>query len=341
MFDESETIGYRHLSWTNAISADKVRVTIVESQAVPLIQSIGVYKAVGAFEGLTSIDSKIFTTTQKWTTEDEGIWTKVVGASASTTFTGTRFYVTGIVDQGHGNIEVYVDDKKVATVNYKSKIRQLRQILYTSDDVVLSYGEHTVKLVCASEAIALHSLLYLDNKDQGMFEIASSEYSVNEDQTVTVQVKRVGGKAKKATVTFQTAPCTAVHGKNYIDITKTLVFEAGDDEHQFIDVETIYYEEPTGDLNFYTGIVDPTDDAITVFNHSSVVNIIDIESEKKMNVSNFNKKSLNEKIVFYVLAALMTNVVVVAITFLVVKKKKDNQHNPIPLNNSDQNVYTN
>ena len=133
---------------------------------------------------------------------------------------GTRFYVTGILDPGHRNMDVYVDDVKVATVSCKSKVRQLRQILYTHENT-LSYGVHKVKLVCASEAIALHSLLYLDNEAQGMFEIDSFEYSVNEGQTVTVQIKRFGGSKKKASVTFQTTPGTAVHGKNYEDCVKT------------------------------------------------------------------------------------------------------------------------
>ena len=37
----------------------------------------------------------------------------------------------------------------------------------------------------------------------------------------------------------------------------------------------------------------------------------------------------------------MAGVAVVAVTLLVVKKKKDNQQDPTPLNNVDQNVYTN
>lgn len=349
LFDESQTIGYRHLSRTNAVTADKVRVTIVESQAVPLIQSIGIFKAVGSFaidddipEGLTSIDSKTFTTTEKWTTEEEGIWTKVKGGSASTTFTGSRFYVTGILDPGHGNMDVYVDDQKVDTVSCKSATRQLRQILYTSKDP-LTYGQHTVKLVCASEAIALHSLLYLDNNNQGMFEITSNEYSVNEGDTVTVEVKRVGGTGKKATVTFQTAPGTAVHGKNYEDVTKTLVFEAGDTKSQFVDVKTIYHEEPTGDLNFFAEIVDPTDGAITGFNHSATVNIIDIEKVKLFNkmFASLKAKKFSNPVAFYVLGAVMAVAAVVAITLIVIKKKKNDSQDATPLNNVDKNVYTN
>ncbi|KAK8898520.1 hypothetical protein M9Y10_000811 [Tritrichomonas musculus] len=349
LFDESQTIGYRHLSRSNQVTADKVRVTIVESQAVPLIQSIGIFKAVGSFafdddipEGLTFIDSKTFSTTEKWTTEDEGIWTKVKGGSASTSFTGTRFYITGILDPGHGDMDVYVDDRKVATVNCKSATRKLRQVLYVSDEVSLSYDKHTVKVVCASEAIAIHSLLYLDNNAQGMFEIASSEYSVNEGQTVTVEVRRVGGYNKKATVTFQTAPGTAVHGKNYEDVTKTLVFEAGDSEPQFIDVKTIYHQEPTGDLNFYAEIVDPTDGAITGFNHSSVVNIIDIQKVKKLEMKNDSsmKKLFSNTLAFYVLGAVVALCAAVAIVLIIINNKRSSEQDPTPLNNVDEKVYT-
>lgn len=350
LFYEAQTIGYRHLARNSSVTADQVRVTILESQAVPLIQSISVFKAVGSFavdddipEGLTSIDSKTFETTQKWTTEEEGIWSKVVGASASTSFTGTRFYVTGILDPGHGNMDVYVDDVKVATVNCKSKVRQLRQVLYTHENT-LSYGVHKVKLVCASEAIALHSLLYLNNEAQGMFEIDSSEYSVNEGQTVTVKVKRVGGSAKKASVTFQTAPGTAVHGKNYEDVTKTLVFEAGDDEPQFVDVKTIYHQEPTGDLNFYAEIVDPTDGAITGFNHSSVVNIIDIQKAGGLMMNNrkLDEKKGSGHVLVYALAAVMVAAVAVAvIAFFIMNRKKNDSNDQNPLNNVEHKNYTN
>ena len=37
MFNEIKTISYHHLGLNSAVAADKVRITIVQSQAVPLI----------------------------------------------------------------------------------------------------------------------------------------------------------------------------------------------------------------------------------------------------------------------------------------------------------------
>ena len=172
--------------------------------------------------------------------------------------------------------------------------------------------------------------------------VASSEYSFDEGKTVTVEFKRVGGSAKKVTVSFQTAPGTAVHGKNYEDVTKTLIFEAGDSEPQFIDVKTIYHEELTGDLKFYEEIVDLTDSAITGFNHSSTINIIGIQNHKKLS----NEKSLlsmkhSNPLTVYILTVFMAVVAVSAIVALVIIKKHLNEsQDQTSLNNVEKIEYT-
>ncbi len=47
------------------------------------------------------------------------MWTKETGASVTYQFEGTKAYVVATVDPGHGEMDVYVDGQKLATVNTK------------------------------------------------------------------------------------------------------------------------------------------------------------------------------------------------------------------------------
>ena len=72
-----------------------------------------------------------------------------------------------------------------------------------------------------------------------------------------------------------------------------------------------------------------------------MVNIIDIESGKKLDADSKPMKSSNGKVALYAAAAVMAGVAVVAIILLVLKKKKVEQQDPTPLNNVDQKNYKN
>ena len=52
-------------------------------------------------------------------------------------------------------------------------------------------------------------------------------------------------------------------------------------------------------------------------------------------------KKFSNPVAFYVLGAVMAVAAVVAITLIVIKKKKNDSQDATPLNNVDKNVYTN
>ena len=49
------------------------------------------------------------------------------GASVTYQFEGTKAYVVATVDPGHGEMDVYVDGQKLATVNTQSPSRKRSQ----------------------------------------------------------------------------------------------------------------------------------------------------------------------------------------------------------------------
>ena len=67
--------------------------------------------------------------------EGTGIWINGNGNGANapyaeTKFKGTKAWVIGTIDQKHGPADVYIDGKKVASINTYSATRKLGQIFY-------------------------------------------------------------------------------------------------------------------------------------------------------------------------------------------------------------------
>ena len=283
-FGSGHTIGAKRLVRGAPVRADQIRVNITGSQAVPLIENIGAFKAEGAFEqesimpeGLSMIDDREFDRSDGWNLEtidgvnDTGMWANP-GAEASFTFTGTKAWIVGTKDPNHGTMDVYVDGNLVATPDAYQPNRQLKQILYVTDD--LPYGEHTVRMVCKTKATGLDAAFILDNNGAGMFEIDPASYTVLEGGTQNIVIKRVGGTSGEVSVDFQTAPDTAVHGRHYNDVNETVTFADGQDTAE-VTVEAIENNEVTGDLRFFAEIVNPAGGAILGFNTRADVIIKD------------------------------------------------------------------
>ncbi|EAY03865.1 Calx-beta domain containing protein [Trichomonas vaginalis G3] len=276
-FEEGTTIGAKRLCRQIAVTARKVRITIVSSQAVPIIDKIGVYKAYGEFElgsgipdGLVEVLSDKFILADRWNHESEGIWTTKVAAFAQYEFTGSKFFVYGIVDPSHGHVDVFVDDQKVDTFDSHASERKLRQLLFSSPD--FAYGKHTVRLVLVDKAMALHSLELLTNEGRGMFEIEKLDYDVPKGGKFQLKIKRVGGVDGECKVTLQTTHGSAVHDRHYEDITLDLEYKQNENE-KTVFIHTINNTETTGNLTFFCQIVDPTNKAIIGYNQLSTVTI--------------------------------------------------------------------
>ena len=291
-FGKGYTIGAKRLVRGSSVKASKVRITIEESLDTPLINNVEVYKADKAFaiksiapEGTDFIDNVSFENKDSWIQENIGIgntgmYSNTTGKHTSFTFTGSKAWVIGTFDPGHGIMEVYVDDKKVADVDTYKATRAISQIIYATDD--LEYGTHTVKVVIKGQKnqsssgnyIGIDGAYYLNNNGAGMFEIERGSYTVNEGESQEITIKRVGGSKGVATVHFSTSPDSGVHGRHYKDINKTIEFADGQTEAK-VSIEAIENDEKSGDLRFYCSIDTPSSNAILGFNTEAVVIIKD------------------------------------------------------------------
>ncbi|WP_291652617.1 alpha-L-fucosidase [Clostridium sp.] len=296
-FGRGHTIGAKRLVRGMPVSASKIKINIEDSLAVPLIENVEVYKADEAFEiesivpsGTDFIDNVDFANKDRWIQENIGIgntgmYSNITGNHSSFTFTGTKAWIIGTLDPGHGIMEVWVDGERVSDVDTYNSKRSVSQILYETND--LEYGEHTVKLVVKGEKnpsssgnyIGLDCAYYLNNNESGMFEIEDTNYIVDEGESKEITVKRVGGSKGAATVHFSTSPDSAVHGRHYNDVNKTIEFADGQ-KTATVSVETIDNDEKAGDVKFYCNIDTPTNGSIIGFNKKSEVTIIDNDVEK-------------------------------------------------------------
>lgn len=306
-FGKGQTIGYKRLVRGNPVRADKIRVTIDDSQAVPLLNNISAYKSDKAIEkeglaplGLKSIDNTEFKKSNGWNNEtgigmnNTSMWSVQKDATASFEFTGSKAYITATQDPNHGVMEVKIDGKVVGDVDTYSTSRSAGRIVYETPD--LEHGTHTVEIRVKGErsasskgnAIGVDGAYYLSNNGSGMFELSPIEKAVDEGESITFTIDRIGGSVGEANITFQTAPGTAVHGRNYTDKTEVVKFGDGETS-KTVTVNTIDNNEIMGDVFFTAELVAPTNGAISGFNVSSKVTII--ENDEIIVKDEFNKEN--------------------------------------------------
>lgn len=291
---EVTTIGARRLVRGRAVTGDQIRITITEAQAVPLISEVGVYKAAEGMElpgnmpaGLTYKDDRDFTRNGSFSEMNNGdgydnthIGTGTAGSKVTGTFTGSKFWVMGIQDPGHGKFRVTVDGAVLAEVDTNAASRKTMQALYVSPD--LDYGEHTVVLECLASTktyFDFDGIFYLDNNGRGMLEIEYPVYSVYEkDGTVEVKVKRVGGSSGEIGFTVNTLPGTAVQGQHYENLIERAVMADGETEKTF--TVTAKDNSDRGSKSFSIQINTPTGGALVGFQKESAITIVDDEASE-------------------------------------------------------------
>lgn len=270
------TIGHKRLIRTYPNTASKIRFNITESLAVPLISGVGVFKAYGGFAlssgvpvNLTETDFSQLTKSAGWKTEGDVIVSSTAGSTAEFTMDGTtKSYIVGTTSDDYGQFDVYIDDKFIKTVDAKSTGTIQRVKLFDGPD--LDLGKHTMKVVVKSGKVAIHAFYWLKNNGVGMFEIVG-DTSVKRGSTLNLKVQRVGGSKGAVSVTFLTAPGTAVHGEDYEDVQVVLNFNDGETEKS-ASVKTIDNGK-TGEFNFFTQLNNPSGNAYLGWNDNVQITI--------------------------------------------------------------------
>lgn len=244
------TVGSKRLIRTSPISATQVRITVGTSTGkVPQLSEVGVYKASKGFQlsgaAPDGMDSTSVNDTKKFTFSSSGwnpqtgttyingqnTWSNKAGASFTYEFDGTKVYLMGTKDPGHGQADVYIDDMDtpVATIDTHDTVRSTGAKIFESAD--LENGHHTLKLVAkTTAAIGVEAAYVINNGGKGMLEIENETYTMNEDSDLAVKIKRVGGTTGEITAKLEPNPGSAIQKHFNTELISTVQFANGESE---------------------------------------------------------------------------------------------------------------
>lgn len=303
------TIGAKRLVRTSPVSATQVKITVGTSDGkVPMLSEVGVYKASEGFQLAGTAPEGMETTsvndTTKFTFSSTGwnpqtgssyingqnTWSNQANAEFTYTFDGTKVYLMGTKDPGHGSADVYIDGQLVETINTNATSRSTGTKIFESAD--LTDGHHTLRVVAKTRAaIGVEAAYVINNGGVGMIELENSAYTMNEESTLDVKVKRVGGTKGTITAKIQPNPGSAIQDDFNTELAPTVTLNDGESEVTVQKAaETRRNTNTTGDRVFSIELTEKTpENAIIGFNSSARITIKDadaINSEKLQTLVN-------------------------------------------------------
>ena len=291
------TVGSKRLIRTSPISATQVRITVGTSTGkVPQLSEVGVYKASKGFQlsgaapdGMdsTSVNDKTkfkFSSSgwnpQTGTTYINGqnTWSNKAGASFTYEFDGTKVYLMGTKDPGHGQAYVYIDDMDtpVATIDTHDTVRSTGAKIFESAD--LENGHHTLKLVAkTTAAIGVEAAYVINNGGKGMLEIENETYTMNEGSDLAVKIKRVGGTTGEITAKLEPNPGSAIQKHFNTELISTVQFANGESEKE-ISPAAHANRVPTTDGDVYFTLELSSSSPVIGLSSSAKVTILDADA---------------------------------------------------------------
>ena len=295
-----KTVGAKRMVRTAPVSATQVKITVGTSDGkVPMLSEVGVYKASEGFqlagaapEGMdtTSVNetSKFTFSSTGWNPQTgsqyingQNTWSNKAGAEFTYEFSGTKVYLMGTTDPGHGQADVYIDGKLVETINTHAESRSTGAKIFESED--LEDKEHTLKLVAKTNAaIGVEAAYVINNGGVGMIELENSEYTMNEESSLDVKIKRVGGTKGTITAKIQPNPGSAIQDDFNTEFSPTVTLEDGVSEKIVKVAETRRNTNITGDRVFSIELTEKKPkNAIIGFNGSARITIKDADGITK------------------------------------------------------------
>ena len=293
-FAEGTTIGAKRICRNSAVKASEVRISITGSYAVPLISEVGVYKATEGFEiGSTIPDGlEVINVTDKDTSDGAGFaysgWTAEsgpqfidgnamwanAGKEATLTFHGSKVWLYGTKDSGHGTADIYIDGEKADSINTQSSPRETGVLIYESPD--LADGPHTLRIVNTG-TIGLNAAAVLNNGGKGMIEFDIRTLDMEEDTEAEVVVRRVGGSTGEVKAIYENNPGSAVQGDYDVDgIGGEIVFANGETE-KTVKIRTMRDDRVKGDIGFTVDLISAEAGAVLGFQTTIKVTIHDLD----------------------------------------------------------------
>lgn len=300
VLDEGETIGAKRLVRTSAVTADQIKITVSTTDGkVPMISEVGVYKASEGFELAASAPTGMDVIDIEDSAADDnvgftftgGTWNKETGtnfinetnrwanagASLELNFTGSKVYLVGTKDSGHGKATITIDGGDPVTVDTSAPERATGQVWFSSED--LTDGPHTLTLKVDTKAIGIEAAYVINNGGIGMIGLEADEFTMNEDETMNVKITRVGGTNGRIKAYLSPNPGSAIQDDFY---TEPVVVTLADGESETtVPVTTRRNTNTTGTQDFTIELNSPSTGLILGFIDTATVNILDAESMTK------------------------------------------------------------
>lgn len=305
------TVGAKRLVRTAPVAATQVKITVGTTDGkVPMLSEVGVYKASEGFqlagaapEGMvtTSVNDNSFTFSTGWNPQTgsqyingQNTWSDRAGANFTYKFHGTKVYLMGTTDPGHGAADVYIDDQLVETINTHAESRSTGAKIFVSDD--LEDDNHTLKLVAKTNAaIGVEAAYVINNGGVGMIELENSAYTMNEESSLDVKIKRVGGTKGTITAKIQPNPGSAIQDDFNTELAPVVTLNDGEAEVTVKAAETRRNTNMTGDRVFSIELTEKTpDNAIIGFNSSARITIKDADGITKEKLKTLITQSPDE-----------------------------------------------
>ena len=295
-----ETVGAKRLVRTPPVSATQVKITVGTSDGkVPMLSEVGVYKASKGFQLASTapegMESTSVNDTDKFTFSPTGwhpqtgsqyingqnTWSDKADAYFTFKFHGTKAYLMGTTDPGHGQADVYIDGEKVKTINTRAESRSTGAKIFESED--LEDKDHTLKLVAKTNAaIGVEAAYVINNGGVGMIELENSAYTMDENSSLEATIKRVGGTKGEITAKIQPNPGSAIQDDFETEWFPTVTLNNGELEKTVTVAKTKRNTNLTGDRVFSIELTEKTPkNAIIGFNGSARITIKDADGITK------------------------------------------------------------
>lgn len=320
-FGSGGTIGAKRLVRGTAVTATAVKIKFNtynfsdQNVRLPQISEVGLFKASRGFEkpaplpeGMTGIDNTEMTTSGNWNAEKidgcfkgTSMWTTQSGATASFSFTGTKFAVVGTKDPNHSTFTVSVDGGAAQTVDTHDSVRTVPALLFESD--TLNPGTHNV-VIKATGTVGIDAAAYLNNDSTGMFDFTETDVTMDEDSTHTFTIRRTGGSKGSVTLVVQPEPGSAIQD-NFDTAPQEVTFAEGETEKQ-VDIKTrrvVTGSAADGDKQFSVSLAVKTGEGAVIGYHGVAdVTITDLDAAcnaliaraEALDTANFNADSVAE-----------------------------------------------
>jgi alpha-L-fucosidase len=294
IFAKGTTIGAKRLLRRYPVNASKLRVTFTDCRAVPVIESISIFKAVDemSLEGypppsLSVIGYAEFGHGAGWIEKELTWYANGTDCDMSKTITCSMFWIVGTVDPSFGKMRVSVEGWPQGEVSLYSSTHAQKQILFESRTFKYQRNHINIEQI-GPEPIAIHAVYAVRNSGIGLLDLNDKEYSVPQGESVKIQIVRRAGHKKQINCTFQTYPENARPNVDYESVSEDMTFEEEEDQKEI----TIKTHKGGAGSSFHVELL-PRDEAIIGFNWTAVVNIVinDLEDENRTKIFGSNDQA--------------------------------------------------